>query len=257
MAADGAGSAYLTDLAAEGVDSNARDSVTRQGESGRCLVLITPDAERTMATFLGVAGELTEDDIDACALANSRHIYLEGYLCTSDSARAAAIRARELAGLAGVQVTASLSDPSIVANCAPLLREMLGDRVDHLFCNVEEAQAWTQTSSLSDAALALRDYAGSYSITCGDRGCLVWDGATEREQHLPGVPVQTVDTLGAGDLYAGAYLYHLCRCKQGSHLAAAEFANRAAAQLVTRMGPRLPRQALQSLAEGLHQARPQ
>ena len=244
VADDETGRFFIRDLLAAGVDTNA-DQHHGDGVSGQCLVMVTPDAERTMNTFLGISSALSRANVHEEALRSARYLYMEGYLCPSDSAREAVIHARGIAREAGVKVAATLSDPAMVEMFAPQLAEMFGDHVDHLFCNEEEALQWTRTDSLEAAADALKVFADTFSITRGGRGCLVWDGTELRQ--VDAAPVKAVDTLGAGDLFAGAYLYALCR-EQG-HVRAAELANRAAGRLVTHFGPRLPQEALQELLD--------
>lgn len=242
VADDELGRFFVRDLLAAGVDTNA-DQHHGDGDSGRCLVLVTPDAERTMNTFLGISGSLSRANVNEEALADSSWLYMEGYLCTSDSARAALVEAHGLARDAGVRVAATLSDPSMPEFFAPQLEEMLGAHVDHLFCNAEEALLWTGCSEEAAAVEALKDFADTFAVTRGGSGSLVWDGSELHE--LPTEPVKAVDTLGAGDLYAGAYLYALARGL--SHRDAGLLANRAATRLVTHFGPRLPMETLKEL----------
>ena len=244
VASDEIGQFFVRDLIAAGVDTNA-DQHNGEGDSGRCLVLLTPDAERTMNTYLGISGSLSRANVNETALADSRWLYMEGYLCTSDSARDALVDAHELVRDAGVKVAATLSDPSMPEFFGPQLKAMLGNHVDHLFCNEEEARLWTGETGEGAVVAALKDFASTFAITCGGRGSLVWDGSNLHE--IPTEPVTALDTLGAGDLYAGAYLYALARGEH--HAAAGALANRAATRLVTHFGPRLPLDALKALVE--------
>ena len=235
VADDDNGHFYLRDLAAAGVAHNGSHGLPA-GITGKCLVLITPDAERTMNTYLGISEQLGPENLELDALAASTWLYVEGYLATSATGRAAAIRAREAARAAGTRVALSLSDPGIVAHFREPLREMVGERVDLLFCNGDEARAWTGADSLETAAVRLRERADRFAVTLGARGALVFDG---RELHeVPAVPTVAVDTNGAGDMFAGAFLYALT---QGfDYPSAGRFANHAAAAVVSRYGPRLP-----------------
>lgn len=235
VADDENGRFYLADMERAGVRTNRR-AAGPEGVTGKCLVMITPDAERTMNTFLGASSTLAPPDVDAEALAVSRYLYVEGYLVTSDSGRAAAVHARELAERAGVRTALSFSDPGIVAHFRGGLREMLGGGVDLLFCNAAEALEWSGASRIEDAAEALKTVARSFAITLGGEGALVWDG--RMPHRIAPHPVKAVDTNGAGDMFAGAYLYGIT---QGYDAAAAgALACRAAAELVTHYGPRLP-----------------
>ena len=234
VAGDEPGAYFLSEIGAAGVDTNRHDP-DAPGKTGRCLVLVTADAERSMNTCLGVSDALDPSDINPEALAQSSYLYIEGYLSSSTSSRAAAVRARETAEDAGVLTSMTLSDPAMVEFFRDGLTAMLGNGVHQLFCNEEEALAWTRTDRVDLAVNELRDIAPCVNITLGSAGCLVATNAGRR--RVPGFEVAANDTTGAGDIYAGACLYVLTH--GGSTHAAARFANYAAAQLVTRYGARL------------------
>lgn len=235
VADDDNGRFYLADMARAGVDCNACAG-TGAGTTGKCLVLITPDAERTMNTFLGSSSTLAPHNVDEAALADSDYLYLEGYLVTSPTGRAAAIAGRELAERHGVRTALSFSDPGIVAHFRDGLGEMLGTQVDLLFCNRAEASEWSGRERLEDAADALRAIARSFAITLGGDGALVFDG--RRYHRIAPHPVTPLDTNGAGDMFAGAYLHGITQGWDAAN--AARFASRAAGELVMHYGPRLP-----------------
>lgn len=233
VADDDPGRQFLADLAAAGIGAAGTRS---EGATGACLALITPDAERTMTTFLGVSAELSPQDIDENAIAAARHYYMEGYLAASPTGCAAAVLGRELAESAMASTCLSLSDPSMVAHCRDGLTAMLGNGIGHLFCNAEEALAWAGTDRIDIASRELADIAPSVAITLGAKGSLAVHRGTAR--HAGGYPADAVDTTGAGDIYAGAFLY--ARTRGAAEVDAARFANFAAAALVSRHGPRLP-----------------
>ncbi len=235
VADDENGRFYLADLARAGVDSNPH-AAREPGVTGKCLVMITPDAERTMNTFLGISSTLSAGDLDEAALRASQFLYIEGYLVTSPSGRAAAVAARRIAEAAGVRTALSFSDPGIVEHFREGLQEMLGDGVDLLFCNLAEARQWTGCEVLEDAAAALRPIARSFAITLGADGALVFDG--QRYHRVAAPKVRPIDTNGAGDMFAGAYLHGITSGYDAG--AAARLASHAAAQLVMHYGPRLP-----------------
>ena len=234
VAGDEAGAYFLAEIGAAGVDTNPHDP-DAPGKTGRCLVLVTADAERSMNTCLGVSEAIDPGDINTEALAQASYLYIEGYLSSSTSGRAAAVRAREVAEDEGVRTSMTLSDPAMVEFSRDGLTTMLGNGVHQLFCNEEEALAWTRTDRIDIAVNELRDIAPCVNITLGSAGCLVATSAGRR--RVSGFQVTANDTTGAGDIYAGACLYVLNR--GGSPDAAARFANYAAAQLVTRYGARL------------------
>ena len=242
VADDDNGHFYLSDLADAGVDSNFHGT-KETGITGKCLVMITPDAERTMNTFLGISETLSQVEVNEVALQDSEYLYMEGYLVTSDSARSAAIHTRKLAQQHGVKTAISLSDPGMVEFFSEGLREMIGEQVDLLFCNEDEALAWTGTSSVALAAEALKQDAASFAITLGGDGALVYDG--QQLIEIAPHPVQAIDTNGAGDMFAGAFLYAI---SHGHDFASAGLlACRSAAELVCQYGPRLPADTHSSL----------
>lgn len=234
VASDESGQFYLNDLTNAGVDFH-REKALPNGTTGKCLVLITPDAERSMNTFLGISETISKDDINPSAVAQSQYVYIEGYLVTSPTGKAAAIALRELAEQAGVKTAVSLSDPGIVSYFKEGLIEIIGDKVDLLFCNHDEALAWTDTDNIESATEALKQTAHSFAITLGAKGALLFDG--KNTHNIAGHPVTPVDTNGAGDMFAGAFLYSLTQGE--SFPAAGNFASRAAAKVVSQFGPRL------------------
>lgn len=231
---DETGRHFLDDLRAAGIDTGAYRE--NGGKSGRCLTLVTADAERSMTTYLGVSASLSPDDVNEAALAASRYLYVEGYLASTEPGCAAAVFAREVAESEGVKTSLSLSDPSMVEGFRDALKDMLGNGVTQLFCNEEEALAWTGTDRLDIAATELGDVAPFVNITLGARGSLA---LSPRGRELsPGRGADAVDTTGAGDIYAGAILY--ARTAGAVPAEAAGFANFAAAHLVSLHGARLP-----------------
>lgn len=233
VASDENGEFFKQDLRAAGVDTDG--DASHEGITGKCLVMITPDAERTMNTFLGISETLSPADINESALKDSEWAYIEGYLVTSETGRAAAIRVREIAEQASVKTALSLSDPGMVEFFRDGLGDMIGTGVDLLFCNKDEALGWTRTESIEDAAEAMKQYAKSFAITLGKEGALVFDG--DSLAHVEGASVKAIDTNGAGDMFAGAFLYAITNGK--SYEEAARLANQAAAQVVSQFGPRL------------------
>lgn len=234
VANDEHGDFFMNDIKAAGVDADF-DGEKSAGVTGKCLVLISPDAERSMNTNLGISETLSISELNEAALADSEYFYAEGYLVTSDTGRAAAIAGRKIAEQNGVKTALSFSDPGMVSFFRDGLVEMLGDGVDLIFCNEAEALGWAQSDSLDDAVSALKTISKTFAITLGAEGALVFDG---KELHkVSGHKVKAVDTNGAGDMFAGAFLYaitHGYDFKQAGNLA-----SRAAAEVVSQYGPRL------------------
>jgi sugar/nucleoside kinase (ribokinase family) len=238
VAADDDGRFFIEDLQATGVDfhtlavsaASASASIT-----GKCLVMVTDDAERTMNTFLGANLELTSNEIDETSLISSEWLYLEGYLVTDEARTNVAVQAMELAKANQVKTSLSLSDPFVVQVFAGNLRKVIGNGIDLLFCNSHEARSFTNTHSTEAAAEQLKNYAKTFVITRGAGGSLSYDG-TDLVQTA-GVSANAVDTNGAGDMFAGAFLYAI---NAGHDYAwAAKFANAASARVVSQFGPRI------------------
>lgn len=235
IADDENGRFYLADMDRAGVQLTQDKTTAQAGITGKCLVMITPDAERTMNTYLGTSEGLSVDNLHLAQIAASQWLYLEGYLVTSETGRPAAIAARTHAEQHATRTALSLSDPAMVQFFRDGLLDMIGHGVDLLFCNRDEALGFTQTATLKDAAAALKNHCKHFAITLGAEGALLFDG--EQEIRVPGQPANAIDTNGAGDMFAGAFLYGLT---QGwDFTRAGELANRAAAQVVSQYGPRL------------------
>ncbi|MGB1141923.1 MAG: adenosine kinase [Halioglobus sp.] len=235
VANDSDGDIYIADLEAAGVD-HCLVTGRETGTTGKCLVMITPDAERSMNTFLGISETLSVDQLDADAIAASEYLYIEGYLVTSPTGRAAAIRAREIAEAAGVKTSLSFSDPGMVEFFRDGIAEIIGERVNLVFCNREEALGWAQSDELDVAIARLKEVADNFVITLGGEGALTWDGAELAE--IPPHKVNAVDTNGAGDMFAGAFLYAIT--KGEDFPTAGRFASLCAGKIVANYGPRLP-----------------
>ncbi|MDP1520914.1 adenosine kinase [Porticoccus litoralis] len=234
VADDEHGRFYLDDLADAGVDYHHNGKLA-DGITGKCLVLITPDAERSMNTYLGVSETVSEQELHPEAIANSEYLYLEGYLVTSDSGRQAAIRAREIAEQHGVKTSLSLSDPGMVTYFKDGLQQMIGRRVDLLFCNQAEALGWTGCDDIDSAARQLLEISNSFAVTLGAEGALVCDG--NEFYRIPPHAVTAVDTNGAGDMFAGAFLYGITHGLD--YPMAGQLASLASANIVSQFGPRL------------------
>jgi sugar/nucleoside kinase (ribokinase family) len=235
VAKDPHGDFFMNDIKAAGVDADFAGEKSA-GVTGKCLVLISPDAERSMNTHLGVSETLSVAELNAEALADSQYFYAEGYLVTSETGRAAAIAGREIAERNDVKTVLSFSDPAMVSFFRDGLGEMLGNGVDLVFCNEAEALGWAQSESLEVAIEALKKVAKTFAITLGAKGALVFDG--QQLHEIAGHKVKALDTNGAGDMFAGAFLYAISQGR--TYQQAGELASLAAAEVVSQYGPRLP-----------------
>ncbi len=245
VANDMTGQFYARDLHDSGVNSSLDHKDTPTGHTGKCLVFVTPDADRTMNTFLGVSADLDPSDIDIDAIKHSEYIYIEGYLASGENTRDACIEAKKLAHSREIKTSLTLSDPNMVKFFRESLEAMIGDGVDLLFANEEEALELARSDSLEEAVQLFKKIAHSFAITRGKRGALLFDGLTEIE--IAPHKVKAIDTLGAGDMFAGAFLYGLTQ--DMSYTQSGNLASAASAEIVTRFGPRLDKAATQSVLQ--------
>jgi sugar/nucleoside kinase (ribokinase family) len=211
-----AGATYTTPPASDGPST------------ARCYVLVTPDGERTMNTYLGAAQDLHPADIDAELVAASAVLYLEGYLWDPKNAKDAFIKAAKIAHEAGRTVALSLSDAFCVDRWrAEFLQLMRSRTVDLIFANEAELHSLYQTSDFDSAVAALRPDVSTAVVTRSEKGCIVL--SPDGIEAVPAFPVErVVDTTGAGDLFAAGFLSGLARgaddrtCGRLGALAAAE-----------------------------------
>lgn len=241
---DEAGDFFYRNLILNGIQTNLSEQ-KRSGITGKCIVLVTPDADRTMNTFLGTTFEFSKEQLSENALLNAEYLYIEGYLVASPSACEAAIMARELAVKHNIKTAISLSDPNMVTYFRDGLCAIMGEKVDMLFCNESEALLFTQTENLDEAKEILKNYASCFAITLGGKGSLIYNG--HKFSHILPYQVNVVDTVGAGDIFAGTFLYGICH--GFNHFEAGDFANLAAAKTVAKFGPRLDQQEISEVKE--------
>jgi sugar/nucleoside kinase (ribokinase family) len=235
VAHDELGDFYVKDLQARGVDTNLNHTRAQEGQTGSCMVLVTPDAERSMCTFLGVSAELDEIALHPHDIDRSKIYYMEGYLAASPTGLKAALAGRQRAVQAGVALALTLSDVSMIRFCKDGLTAMLGDGVDYLFANLEEAQVWCNTEDLDEMGLQLRKLAKTVCLTRGPDGC---DVLTAQDAwHVPAEKVKAIDTNGAGDMFAGAFMFAITH--GFTPVQAASLGNQAAAAVVSQHGNRL------------------
>lgn len=243
VANDEPGQFYLEDLIRCGVETNLQQHQPEAGVTGKCLVFVTPDADRTMNTFLGISGNFSDTELLPDAIASSQYTYIEGYLVTSPAAKAAAIKARDMAKAAGLKVSLTLSDFNMVSFFKEGLLEMIGSGVDLLFANESEALKMADTEDMSAAIDHMKTLATCFAITRGSQGSLIYDG--QQVLEIAPTPVKAVDTVGAGDIYAGAVLYGITNGM--SYTEAGHLGSVAASKLVASLGPRLPSDVTHSL----------
>ncbi|MFM1909082.1 MAG: 2-dehydro-3-deoxygluconokinase [Pseudomonadota bacterium] len=250
VADDELGAFYTQDLNDKGVATNLNHTRALPGQTGNCMVFVTPDAERSMCTFLGATAELEASALHPHDIARAKIYYMEGYLAASPTGLAAALQGRQMARDAGVALAVTLSDVSMINFCRDGLTAMIGDGLDYLFGNEEEAQVWCDSQDMAQIIRTLSPLAKVVCLTRGPQGCLVIENGQATQVAAP--VVKAVDTNGAGDMFAGAFLY--AATHGYSHAQAADLANRAAAAVVSQHGNRLSMQTLLPIKQAFEQA---
>lgn len=243
VAKDPIGNFYYQDLQDNGVDSNLKYQDREEGVTGKCLVLITPDAERTMNTYLGITSSISKNEIVMDAIRSSKYMYMEGYLVASPTGRAAAVQARKIAEAAGVKTALTFSDVNMVKFFKEGMDEMIGEKVDLLFANETEAAAFTGIDDIMVVREELKKIANTFVITLGENGAMIFDGDTFID--IEPFAVDAVDSNGAGDMFAGAFLYAITNGH--TFASAGKLASLAASRVVGQFGPRLRTETVQEI----------
>jgi len=214
--------------------------------TARCLIVVTPDGQRTMNTFLGACVAFAETDVDASVVAAASVLYLEGYLFDPPAAQAAFYAAADAAHAAGRRVALSLSDAFCVGRHRAAFRELVAEHVDILFANEAEICSLYETDSFDAAAELARDDVALAALTRGEAGSVILQGA--ETVTVAAEPATVVDTTGAGDAYAAGFLAALTA---GRSLAACgRVASIAAAAVIGQYGAR-PMADLKALTAGV------
>jgi sugar/nucleoside kinase (ribokinase family) len=240
---DGLGTVFGEDMKNLGVAFRTLPS-DRGTPTARCVVLVTPDAQRTMCTYLGACVELSPSDIDLELVGMSRITYLEGYLWDPPEAKLAFQTAARAAHEAGRIVSLSLSDSFCVGRHRESFLELVKNHVDILFANESELISLVQEKDVRSSLMASKDLCRTVAVTCGKDGCLV--SAEGSIIEVPAAPVsRVVDTTGAGDLFAAGFLHGVVtrRTPRDSAL----LGGLAAAEIISHFGAR-PERELAALA---------
>jgi sugar/nucleoside kinase (ribokinase family) len=247
LADDQLGTIFAHDIRSLGVEfgTAARTDV---GATARCLILVTPDAQRTMNTFLGAAQRLGPDAVEASQVADARILYLEGYLWDPEEPRRAMYKAMDAARAAGTEVAFTLSDSFVVDRHRADLWELFRERrIDILFANEAEIMSLAEHDSSEEAALAVAAEVPTVVVTCGEKGAFALSGG--KKVSVAAEPIERlVDTTGAGDLFAAGFLAGEARgfgTERSLRLGAV-----AAAEVIQHYGAR-PERDLRALAGGL------
>lgn len=224
---DQLGAIFAHDLRAQGATyETTLAPKTELAETGRCIVIVTPDGERSMNTYLGVTEFLSSDDIDDAQMSEAEWIYLEGYRFDGPESHAAFAKAIAACKGAGGRVSITLSDPFCIERHRDAFRDMIRDHVDLLFCNRAEMLSMYQTEDFNAALAQSATEVAIVACTDSEHGVHILSQG--QHWHVPAVPTAIVDATGAGDLFAGAFLwgltngYDLETCGKMGNVAASE-----------------------------------
>lgn len=245
---DELGRFFMEDLQEAGVSNNLQADRLEAGITGKCLVMVTDDAERTMNTFLGITQNFSIQEVNEAAIKDSDYLYIEGYLIPSPNGKEAMLHAKKIAQSNGTKVALTFSDPSMVKYFSPAFDDVIGPSVDLLFANEEEALLFTKKSSLSEAREELKKSARHFVITQGKNGAMVFDGDTFID--IEPYATKAIDTNGAGDMFAGAFLYGITNGH--SYASSAKLASMASSKVVNQFGPRLKWHEAKEILNRLH-----
>ncbi len=242
---DQLGNIFHRDLQSIGIEFSTTPAVDGS-PTARCLVIVTPDGQRSMATYLGACTELGPEDVDADTIRSHSITYLEGYLWDAPQAMEAMVLAAQLARDSGRRVALTLSDPFCVDRHRESFRELIREHVDILFANEDEIISLYQVGNVHEAVDRVRHDCPLTAVTRSDKGSIIASG--EETHNIDIVPVErVVDTTGAGDLYAAGFLYgvtHGCDLPTSGRIGAI-----AAAEIISHVGAR-PVTQLEELVRG-------
>ncbi len=231
---DQLGRIFQHDIRAVGIEYN--NPLAAEGPStGRCLIMVTPDAQRTMNTFLGAAVDLGPQDLDLDMIRRAKVTYMEGYLWDMPPAKAAYLEAAATAHAAGRKVSLTLSDSFCVERHRDSFLELISGHVDLLFANHDEICALFQVDSFEEAMKQVRGHCEIAAITRSEKGSVIVSGDETVEVEAESIE-QLVDTTGAGDLYAAGFLYGYTQGK--SLYDCGRIASIAAAEVISHFGAR-------------------
>ena len=231
---DQLGGIFRHDMKALGVHFETA-TATSETPTARSMIFVTPDAERTMNTYLGACVELTPDDVDPAIISRSKVTYLEGYLWDPPLAKQAFLKAANIAHGAGREISLSLSDPFCVGRYLKEFQDLVMNHVDVLFANEHEITALWETTDFDEAVRITQQHCGLAAITRSAKGSVI---ATEAQViEVPAWPVaRIVDVTGAGDLFAAGFLYGYTQGRD--HADSARIAALAAAEVISHFGAR-------------------
>ncbi len=227
---DNIGASFEESLKFVGMQSAIKQ--VENGITGECIVMITPDHERTMYTYLGVSSDLSKEDISKDAIINSEYLLIEGYLVTSDATKNVAKYCLDIANENSIKKIITLSDPNVVSFFKQNMMELIHKKFDIIFCNKQEAFNISSTDNINDSIKFLKSFSNEIIITSGSDGAYVY--RDNNLTHVVSDNIIPVDLTGAGDMFLASYL--LSKTKNKSISESIEFSNKCSGKIIQKYG---------------------
>ncbi len=241
---DDYGKLFLEDIKKSSISTGDEKFYIKPGMTGSCLVLTTPDAERTMNTCLAISSEYSLDNINFDHLALSKYLYIEGYLITSELAMDAIEKSIKFSRNNDVKIALTFSDLSMVKYFRDNFDKILDEKIDLLFCNKEEAETFTGEKDFKKCCDKMLTYSDLVVITMGSEGSVILSKSNNLIKISP-FKVNAVDTVGAGDAFAGGFLYGI---NNGlDYEESGKLASALSSKVVTKLGPRLEKNIIDNI----------
>jgi len=241
---DDHGKLFLEDIKKSGISTGEESFYIKPGMTGSCLVLTTPDAERTMNTCLAISSEYSSKNINFDHLALSKYLYIEGYLVTSEIAMDAIEKSINFSRKNDVKIALTFSDLSMVKYFRDNFDKILKEKIDLLFCNKDEAETFTGEKDFEKCCDKMLSYSDLVIITMGSEGSVILSKSNNLIKINP-FEVNAVDTVGAGDTFAGGFLYGI---NNGlNYEESGKLASALSSKVVTKLGPRLEKNIIDNI----------
>ena len=241
------GNIFINDLKNNNVKTGGKKYTISDGMTGSCLVLTTPDAERTMNTCLSISANYSIKNINFDDLKNSKFLYIEGYLVTSELAMQAIQDSISFCKKNNIKVALTFSDLSMVKYHKNGFESILKNNIDLLFCNEEEALTFSEKNSLKEASEFLLQFSKIVVITRGDKGSIIVN--FKEKIIIDSIKTQAIDTVGAGDAFSGSFLYGITN---GMNLEnSGKLASVLSSKVVSKIGPRLNKENINIIKKSL------
>ena len=245
---DNYGKLFLEDINKSGISTGEENFYIKPGITGSCLVLTTPDAERTMNTCLAISAEYSSDNINFEDLALSKYLYIEGYLVTSEIAMEAIEKSISFSRKNNVKIALTFSDLSMVKYFRNNFEKILKEKIDLLFCNKDEAETFTGEKNFKKCCDKMLSYSDLVIITMGSEGSVILSKSNDLIKIQP-FEANAIDTVGAGDTFAGGFLYGINNGLDFEK--SGKLASALSSKVVTKLGPRLEKNIIDNIKNSM------